>query len=85
MPPETEKNILRWVTNHISVTEDSIMRIILMNLHKLPITPTDALDILETLLKRVGDSVSNDICFIKSKSPLKKKGGHNSDTKQAIN
>lgn len=53
---EIEKNLSRWVTQNISINEDAITRIILMSLNKF-LTAAEALDILENLLKRNGDSV----------------------------
>lgn len=54
MPPEMEKNVLRFLNSNIPVHEDTITRLVLINLTKLPLSSPDALDILETLLKRAG-------------------------------
>lgn len=68
---EAEKNLSRWVTQNIAINEDAITRIILMSLNKF-IIPSEALDILEQLLKRNGDSVYiSFVFFFKKKKRIK--------------
>lgn len=49
---DVEKGMLRNLTLSMPVHEDTLIRVVLMPLHNLPVTTSDALDILEGVVKR---------------------------------
>ncbi len=52
LSPEVEKHVFRLLTQTIPVYEDSLTRLVVLSLTKLPLSSPDALDILEHLLRR---------------------------------